>query len=152
MPWISRLFALVASLAAAWLAVIALVQHPILAEARDDERPALALKATPQVGFAPAEIRLSVEVKGGPDDYERFYCPAIEWDWGDETSSELRSDCDPYEQRKSEITRRYRTTHIYQTAGNYRIVFRLKRGSRVVGSASTAVQVRSGLRDPGNPW
>lgn len=140
------------AVAVAWSALALPAQRAALARAGDGERPELTLKATPLVAFTPAQIRLAVEVKGGQDDYEAFYCADIEWDWGDETRSELRSDCEPYEQGKSEIKRRYMVTHTYRIGGQYRIVFRLKRGDNVVGSATTTVQIRSGLRDLGSPW
>ena len=61
----------------------------------DDKKPSLSLKATPPVGFSPLRVRLVVDVRGGADDYADFYCPAIEWDWGDGTVSGNSEDCDP---------------------------------------------------------
>ena len=52
----------------------------------DDKRPSLSLKVTAPLGFSPLRVRASVDVRGGADDYADFYCPAIEWDWGDGTS------------------------------------------------------------------
>ena len=53
------------------------------AQRGDDKKPSLSLRATPPVGFSPLRVRLVVDVKGGADDYADFYCPSIEWDWGD---------------------------------------------------------------------
>ena len=60
--------------------------------------------------------------------------------------SESTSDCQPYEPGKSEIRRRYVTEHIF-SAGNYRVVLRLKKRDKMVTSASVAVEIRPGIRD-----
>lgn len=109
-----------------------------------DQKPSLSLRATPPVGFSPLRVRLAVDVTGGSDDYADFYCASVEWDWGDGTTSESSSDCDPYEAGKSTIRRRFTTDHVYRNQGNYRIFFRLKQKNRVVGAASANVQVRAG--------
>src|SRR5688572_33320517 len=55
-----------------------------------NKKPSLSLKATPAVSFAPARIVVVAEVKGGANDFEEFYCPSVEWEWGDLTRSEER--------------------------------------------------------------
>ena len=70
-------------------------------KAGDDKKPSLSLKATPPLGFSPLRVHASVDVRGGADDSADFYCPAIEWDWGDGTMSESSEDCDPYEAGKA---------------------------------------------------
>lgn len=123
------------------------------AKAGDQEekgkKPQLSLRASPPISFSPANIHLVAELKGGPDDYEEFYCPAIEWDWGDGTRSENSSDCEPYEAGVSQILRRFSKTHIYNIQGRYRVQVRLKRNTKVLTSATTNVQVRAGLREMG---
>ena len=59
-----------------------------------EKRPKLSLTARPPIAMSPARVSLTAELAGGPDDLEEFYCPTIEWDWGDGTSSETSSDCD----------------------------------------------------------
>lgn len=113
------------------------------------KKPQLSLRASPPISFSPANIHLVAELKGGPDDYEDFYCPAIEWDWGDGTRSENSSDCDPYEAGVSQISRRFSKTHVYNLQGRYRVQVRLKRNTKVLTSASTNVQVRAGIREMG---
>ena len=113
----------------------------------DDKRPSLALKVTPPLGFSPLRVHAAVDVRGGADDTIDFYCPTIEWDWGDGTISETSEDCDPYQEGTSTIRRRFSADHTFQTGGAYRVMFRLKQKSRVVASASTNVQVRAGVRD-----
>jgi hypothetical protein len=114
----------------------------------DAKRPKVALKATPVISMSPARIVLTAELQGGANDFEDFYCPTIQWEWGDGTQSESTSDCAPYEAGKSEIKRRFTVEHIFR-AGTYRVMFRLKRRDKSVGFASVNVQVRPGLRDNG---
>ena len=115
--------------------------------AGDKSKPKVTLKANPAMGFAPTRVFLTAEIKGGSDDYADFYCPTIEWVWGDDTKAESKVDCDPYEPGKSEIKRRYVFDRIFQTAGNFRVQFRLKQKDKVVGSGSTSVTIRPGIRD-----
>src|SRR3954466_15444476 len=68
-----------------------------------DKKPKLALKAQPVIAMSPARIVLTAELVGGPNDYEEFYCPTVEWDWGDGTQSESTNDCAPFESGKTEI-------------------------------------------------
>lgn len=113
----------------------------------DDKRPSLTLKVTPPLGFSPLRVHASIDVRGGPDDFNEFYCPTIEWDWGDGTVSETSEDCEPYQEGTSTIRRRFSADHTFQQGGGYRVMFRLKQKTKVVGSASTNVQVRAGVRD-----
>ena len=110
-------------------------------------KPSLSLKATPPVGFSPLRVRFVVDVRGGADDHQEFYCPAVEWEWGDGTQSESSEDCEPYEAGKSAIRRRFSTEHVFRQGGSYQIFFRLKQRNRVVAGTSVNVQVRSGVRD-----
>jgi hypothetical protein len=85
------------------------------------------------------------EVKGWPDDLEEFYCPTVEWEWGDFTSSTVEADCDPYEPGKSAIKRRYTVEHRFKNPGAFKIILRLKKGNKIVASANSQIQVRAGL-------
>jgi len=109
------------------------------------KRPAVRLKAQPVISVSPSRVVLTAEIVGGPNDFEEFYCPAIEWDWGDGTQSESSNDCAPYEAGKSEIKRRFTVEHMFRRAGNYRVGFKLKRREKAVGFASVQIQVRPGL-------
>jgi len=115
----------------------------------DNKRPQVRLKAQPVIAMAPARVVLTAELVGGANDFEEFYCPAVEWEWGDGTQSESSSDCAPYEPGKSEIKRRYTVEHVFR-AGVYRVMFHLKRRDKSVGAASVNIQVRPGLRDGDN--
>jgi hypothetical protein len=109
------------------------------------KKPSLSLRVTPPVGFAPLKTRLVVDVRNGDDDYADFYCPTVEWDWGDGTVSANAEDCDPYEAGKSVIRRRFSNEHTFRQPGAFRVAFRLKQKDRVVGTSTVNVQVRTGL-------
>ena len=111
-----------------------------------DKRPSLKLTARPPLGMSPARIVLTADLTGGPNDSEDFYCPTVEWDWGDGTTSESTSDCEPYQPGKSEIRRRFTIDHVFM-AGSYRVALRLKKRDKLVASATVLVEIRPGLRD-----
>ena len=119
--------------------------NTLYAREQGNKKPSLSLKASPAVSFAPARVVVVAEVKGGSDDFEDFYCPTIEWEWGDLTTSTAEADCEPYAAGKSEIRRRYTVEHRYKNPGGFKIILRLKKGNKVVATANTMVQVRAGL-------
>lgn len=119
--------------------------------AQKPDKPSLSLKANPSITFSPANIFFAAEVKGGPDDFEDLYCPAVEWEWGDGTKDQSSADCEPYEAGKSQIKRRYVAQKKYQSSGDYRVAFRLKQKDRTVGTATTQLKIRPGVRDPIGP-
>jgi hypothetical protein len=130
-------------------ALLLVSSNTLLARAQGgNKKPSLSLKATPAVSFAPARIVVVAEVKGGADDFEEFYCPTVEWEWGDFTTSTAEADCDPYEVGKSQIKRRYTVEHQFKNPGGFRISLRLKKGTKVVAMANALVQVRAGLGPP----
>jgi hypothetical protein len=129
----------------AFSAFILVPSNALQAHEQGNKKPSLSLKATPAISFAPARVVIVAEVKGGDNDFEDFYCPSIDWDWGDDTNSTSDSDCEPYQAGKSDIKRRYTVEHRYRNAGRYKIILRLKKGDRVVASANTQIQVRAGL-------
>jgi hypothetical protein len=108
------------------------------------KRPQITLKASPASGMVPVRISGVAELKGGDNDFAEFYCPTIEWNWGDGTVSESSNDCEPYESGKSQIRRRYTATHPYRQGNHYRISFRLKQKDKIVGTATTVVQLLGG--------
>ena len=108
------------------------------------KRPKLSVKANPYMAVSPARVVASADLNGGPDDFEEFYCLAVEWDWGDDTRSNNSADCDPYEAGKSQIKRRFTVQHLYRREGAYKIYFVMKRKDRTLASASTSVQIQPG--------
>ena len=143
----------------AWVGVLSLLLTAALAvsvsaqknskdgkDQKDDPRPKVSLRAQPVIAMAPARVVLTAELTGGANDFEEFYCAAVEWEWGDGTKSESASDCAPYEPGKSEIKRRFTVEHVFRV-GNHRVMFHLKRHDKAVGNATINIQVRPGLRD-----
>ena len=134
------------ALVLAFSAFLFIPQNALLArEQGGNKKPSLTLKATPSVSFAPSRVVVVAEVKGGSNDFEDFYCPTVEWEWGDLTTSTAEADCDPYSAGKSEIRRRYTVEHRFKNAGAFKIIVRLKKGDKVIASANTLIQVRAGL-------
>jgi len=127
------------------------------ADVGQNKKPSISVRANPPVGFSPLRVVLTAELKGGANDYEDFYCASVEWDWGDDTKSETKADCDPYEAGKSEIKRRYVQDHTFRVfsdlsaqpapAVQYRIKFLLKQKNKVVGSGQTTIEIRQGVGD-----
>jgi len=117
------------------------------ANGKKAERPSLSLKGTPAMSFAPTTVTLVGTVKGGPDDSEEFYCPTVEWDWGDGTVSERSMDCPPYTPGSTEIERRYTIRHVFRNSGEYVVRLSLKRNDTIVAAAVTTVTVHPGLGD-----
>lgn len=109
-----------------------------------DPRPKFSLRAQPPIGATPQRVVLTAELVGGSDDFEEYYCPSVEWDWGDETKSESTIDCEPYEPGKSVIKRRFVVEHIFRRPGSFKVFIRLKRRDKAVATASTQIQVRAG--------
>src|SRR5262245_23812150 len=108
------------------------------------KRPKISLRAQPPVGVAPFRVVFTGELQGGADDFEEYYCPTVEWEWGDLTTSESTLDCEPYEAGKSQIKRRFTVEHTYRNAGAFKVYFHLKRKDKAVASASTTIQVQPG--------
>ena len=113
------------------------------------KHPSLSIKANPAMAFSPAHIVITADLRGGANDDEEFYCPSVEWDWGDGTMSNNSADCQPYQAGSSEIRRHFTVDRMFPNAGQYRIQLRLKKDNKVVASASTLVQVRPGIGDGG---
>ena len=135
--------------ALAALVPAALLSVHVLAAQRDaaDKKPSLSLKANPPAGFAPLRVHLTVDVRGGANDYAEFYCPTVQWDWDDGTISEKSEDCEPYQPGKSMITRRFSADHTFRLSGEYRLTFRLKQKDKVISSATATVTVRAGATE-----
>jgi hypothetical protein len=90
--------------------------------------------------MAPMRAILTADLIGGADDYQDFYCPAIEWDWGDGTQSEALFDCQPYQPHVSKIVRHFSVEHLFDE-GEYRVTFRLKSDEKLLASADAKLLV-----------
>jgi hypothetical protein len=138
---------------AAVAAVLTLAGQVIRAQNEDSkdkkkDRAALVLKVNPPISFSPAHVLASAELRGASLDTDEFYCPTVEWDWGDGTKSESSSDCAPFEAGKSTVDHRWTASHTFETADSYRIELRLRRGSKTLVAGNIQVQVKPGARDP----
>jgi hypothetical protein len=116
--------------------------HTNTSEQQSTERPSLSLRVRPEFNSGRGLVRASLEIRGGSDNYEEFYCPALEWEWGDDTFSEAKRDCAPYETEKSSIERWFRAQHTYHRSGIFKVTLRLKKRDQTVGLASANVQIR----------
>jgi hypothetical protein len=105
------------------------------------ERPTPVLSASPMIGVAPVKILFKAELRGGRDDDPEFYCVGVEWDWDDDSLSERKQDCEPYEAGKSRISRFFMAEHEYKEPGSYQVTVRLKRGEKVLTAARVTVSV-----------
>jgi hypothetical protein len=121
----------------------------VVLHAGEDKKASISLKANPSISFSPARVVVTAEVKGGKNDAEDLYCASVEWVWGDDTRSESKTDCEPYEAGRSEIKRRFTLDHVYQSAGNFRVEFYLKQKNKRVLGGHTSINVRPGARDIG---
>lgn len=111
-------------------------------------KPKAALRVNPAVIFPPARVVATAELTEGANDFQEYYCPKIEWIWGDDTQSESGEDCEPYEAGKSEIRRRYSADHNYRSdpmgggSRSYDVIFRMKQGSKTVLSLRQTIRVQ----------
>lgn len=109
------------------------------------KRPQLDMRATPRMAFSPAEIMVVGQLRGGSD-LEEFYCPGLEWDWGDGSHSSYESDCAPYEAGMS-LERFFTARHAYRAPGAYSVRLTLRRADRTVAVGSIAVSVHGQTAD-----
>lgn len=105
------------------------------------KRPTLVLRVNRTVGVGPMRVTLTADLTGGADDYQEFYCPSIEWDWGDGTEAGSSFDCEPYQPHISKIVRFFSIEHFFEE-GEYKVRVRLKRAEKELASANANVVVR----------
>jgi PKD domain len=104
------------------------------------KRPRLDVRASPRVAMSPARVVAVVQLVGG-DDVEEYYCPGLEWDWGDGSVSFRESDCEPFEPGAT-VQRRYSASHVYASPGNYSVRVSLRRAEHTLASNAAQVMVR----------
>jgi len=112
------------------------------------KKPRLDLRASPRVAFSPVEVLAIAELKGGQD-VEEFYCPGLEWDWGDGSRSAHESDCSPFEAGTT-LDRFFTARHAFRAPGAYSVRLTLRRADRTVAVATVPVTVHgrsAGLSD-----
>ena len=125
-----------------WAAVVVLsVAGAALAgDGAKGKRPRLDLRASPRVALSPVEILLTGQLKGGAE-LEEFYCPGLEWEWGDGTRRASESDCAPFDAGAA-LERFFSARHAYRSPGAYSVRLTLRRANRTVAVATVAVMVR----------
>lgn len=102
-------------------------------------KPRFDIRASPRIAFSPVHVLVVAELKGG-DDLEEFYCPGLEWDWGDGTRSLYEADCAPFEPGMS-LERRFSARHVFRQAGEFDVQVRLRRADRSLATATVHVSV-----------
>src|SRR5713226_5384090 len=107
----------------------------------DLKRPKLTLRTSSNIATSPARITLTAELVGGANDYQNYYCPTVEWTWGDGTRSESEFDCEPYQAGKSEIRRYYAVQHVFRT-GDYHVTFRLRRRDKALAAITVDLRIQ----------
>jgi hypothetical protein len=103
-------------------------------------RPRFDIRASPRVAFLPVQVLVLAELNGG-DDLEEFYCPGLEWDWGDGERSLHEADCAPFEPGTS-LERRFSARHVFRQAGEFDVRVTLRRAARSVAKATVHVSVQ----------
>jgi len=135
------------------IAMLALASIALPGAAGDktkEEKPKLSLRPSPRHGFSPLNVTFTLQLKGG-DDIEKYYCPGVEWEWGDGGKSVREGDCDPFEPG-TKIKRRFTEQHRFKRAGTYRIKVSLSRADRRFAQTSVKVTVKPGLGDRNRPY
>jgi hypothetical protein len=128
---VSRAIVLVAAVAVAGCASTPRVgQHA---------RPHLEVTAHPRMAFGPLRAVLMAQLQGG-DDGPDFYCPRIEWSFGDGGGSVRESDCPPWTSG-TPIERHFSVEHCYRTAGDLPVVVTLWQANRKLAQAGTTITV-----------
>lgn len=127
------------------LVVFSLAGAALAGEDHKPKKPVLDLRASPRFAFSPVNVSFTAELTGG-DDVEEYYCPEVEWEWGDGGKTVHEADCEPLEPG-GKIERRFTAEHGYRTAGNYAIKVTLRRAGRALLSQTLRVMVRPGLGD-----
>lgn len=121
------------------LVLVALGAPATAADRSGASSPHLDVRATPRSAFPPAMVLVTGQLVGG-DDLEEFYCPALEWDWGDGGRSVQESDCPPFDV-DTRMARRFSSRHAFHEPGYYEIRLTLRRGDRRIAAGVVAVSV-----------
>ena len=121
------------------LVLVALGTPAASADRGGTRSPHLDDRATPRSAFPPAVVFVTGQLVGG-DDLEEFYCPALEWDWGDGGRSTQESDCPPFD-AETRMARRFSARHSYHEPGYFEIRLTLKRGERRIAAGVVAIGV-----------
>ena len=90
-------------------------------------KPRASLGVFPHFSFAPHEVIFTIRIEG--PEVEKFYCPKIEWIFGDGSASSTLSDCAPWESHESsDYGRVYTKQHKYWNPKEYMAIVILTAG------------------------
>ena len=103
----------------------------------------LTLRSSPGVGLAPLRVSVTAQLLGVDDNEEEYYCPTVEWDWGDGSLSRHSPDCEPFAGTDGAIRRSFFNAHVYRSAGDFTMQLRLQKRGRTVVSGAARVTVVS---------
>ena len=95
------------------------------------------------MAFGPVSILVVAQLQGG-DEHEDFYCPDVEWDFGDGSRSSHQADCEPFVEGMT-LERQFLTRHAYSRPGDYDVKVTLRRASRTLAVATTRITIHAGL-------
>jgi len=123
-----------------FLLAAALAAPATAGDGRGARKPHLDLRASPRLALMPVDVFVIAELVGG-EETEDFYCPAIEWEWGDGNRSAREGDCPPFRPGMT-VARLHSATHAYRRPGEYSIRVTLRRVGRALAAATTNVDVR----------
>jgi hypothetical protein len=112
------------------------------AAAGEARRPRVELRATPRMAFIASDVLVAAQLVGG-DEHEDFYCPELEWEFGDGSRSRHQADCEPF-QPGTPLERRFTSRHVYRRPGDYEVRVTLRRSNRALAVATTRVRVYFG--------
>lgn len=124
------------------LLVVLAMSMPGIAGAAGPRRPRVEVRATPRMAFPPVSVLVVAQLVGG-DEHEDFYCPDVEWDFGDGSRSAQQADCEPFMDGMS-LERNFMARHAYLRSGDYEVRVTLRRASRALAVATTRVTVHAG--------
>jgi hypothetical protein len=110
------------------------------------KKPSFDLRVSPRFAFSPAELMFTAELKGG-DDMEQYYCPEVEWEWGDGGKSVQEADCDPWTP-ETKIERRFVNRHTFVESGVYETRVTLRKNDETIVTRTVQVTVRPGGGEP----
>jgi hypothetical protein len=122
------------------LLAVALAAPVAAGDGHSARKPRLDLRASPRMALTPVDVFVIAELVGG-DETEDFYCPAVEWEWGDGNRSAQESDCPPFRPGMA-LARRHSASHAYRKPGEYSIKVTLRRVGRALAAATTQVDIR----------
>jgi PKD domain-containing protein len=115
---------------------------PGIAGGNGPRKPRVDIRATPRMAFSPAEVLVVVKLTGG-DEHEDFYCPDVEWEFGDGSRSGQQADCEPFAEGMA-LERHFTARHAYRQPGDYEVRVTLRRASRTLAVSTTRVTVHGG--------